>query len=66
MAGIRPLSPGFERVQIKPVLPRDVHTVRCSFRSVKGEISVTIHDGGADIVLPKGVTAEVDLSGIGC
>ena len=38
MGGIRPDAPGFKRILIKPDIVGDMHWVKCSYKSVYGEI----------------------------
>ena len=37
LAGIRPLEPGFGRIEIAPYLP-DMNEFTCSYNSVKGKL----------------------------
>ena len=40
LAGIRPLEPGFQKVEIHPYLPESMNEFTCSYRSVQGLITV--------------------------
>ncbi|MDD2356046.1 MAG: family 78 glycoside hydrolase catalytic domain [Lachnospiraceae bacterium] len=67
IAGIRPLSPGFGRVLIKPYLPKSTNHVKCNYRSASGMINVEMTrqsdgrikldvtaDDGIEIVIDRG------------
>lgn len=64
-AGIRPMEPGFGKVQIRPVPGGTFIHVDCSYESVKGRIvSNWKRDGGTfwlHVEIPDGVAAEVVL-----
>ena len=64
-AGIRPLEPGFSKVQIRPVPGGTFAYVNCSYGSVKGTVvSNWKREGNAfklHVEIPKGVAAEVVL-----
>ncbi|MCR5101866.1 MAG: hypothetical protein K6B41_10970 [Butyrivibrio sp.] len=40
IAGIRPLEPGFSKVEIKPFMPEGMNKFECSYKSSRGEIKV--------------------------
>ena len=42
LAGIRPLEPGFGKIEIQPYLPDSMNEFTCSYRSVKGTIMVHV------------------------
>ena len=42
LAGIRPLEPGFGRIEIAPYLPESMNEFTCSYNSVKGKITVHV------------------------
>ena len=42
LAGIRPLEPGFGKIEIQPYLPDSMNEFTCSYRSVKGTITVHV------------------------
>lgn len=64
-AGIRPMEPGFGKVQIRPVPGGTFTHADCSYESVKGRIvSKWKRDGGTfwlHVEIPDGVAAEVVL-----
>lgn len=64
LAGICPLEPGFQKVLIKPYLPKTVNKVKCSYQSVRGNIQVVmerIQDGvSLEVNAPDGVEVTVD------
>lgn len=65
IAGIRPLSPGFGRVLIKPYLPESVNHVKCSYGSASGMINVEMTrqtDGsvGLAVDVDDGIETVVD------
>lgn len=66
IAGIRPLQPGFEEILIRPYLPSTAAYFNCSFRSVRGNISVRVQECGERIVVevsvPGGIRYQTDDS----
>jgi hypothetical protein len=65
IAGIKNLGQGFAKVLIKPHLPKGVHQMKCSYKSVQGGLCVEIGENAVHITVPAGTCAEVDLSEIG-
>ncbi|MBR1660296.1 MAG: alpha-L-rhamnosidase, partial [Oscillospiraceae bacterium] len=60
LAGIRPLEPGFRRVEIRPWLPEGMKRFDCAYETPRGIIRVSAHrgkDGEAkfEITVPEGV-----------
>lgn len=64
-AGIRSLSPGFERVQIKPVPGGDLQWVKASYQSIHGMIRSEWRVEGERFILetevPAGIYCEIIL-----
>ena len=67
LAGIRPLKPGFAEIELRPMPVKGLDYVDCSYDSVRGRISSSwkVEDGVFkwDIVVPKGIRAEVYIPG---
>ena len=67
LAGIRPLKPGFEEVELRPYPIKGLDYVDCSYDSVKGRISSSwkVEDGVFkwDIEVPSGIRTEVYVPG---
>ena len=65
LGGIRPLEPGYSKIQLKPCPIEGLDMVECSYRSVSGLIqSNWRRDGNRfewDILIPANTTAEVWL-----
>ena len=68
LAGIIPVKPGFETVQIKPSFPENLSYVHAVVDTAKGELSVRwmrrygqLH---LMVSLPFGVTARVEFAGV--
>jgi len=67
IAGIRPGSPGFSSVIIKPN-PGNLETVEAIYPTIHGDISVNLHfnehsDVQGDVTLPGGITGMFDWQG---
>ena len=64
IAGIKPLAPGFEKVLIKPYLPKTAKEFSCEFETVKGIIIVAVKEEGdeifVEVTLPEDVEVQVD------
>lgn len=65
IAGIKALTPGFSKIAVKPCLPEDIHAVKCRYESVHGEIAIDIEPDNVRLVIPSGITAEIDLGNLG-
>ena len=67
LCGIRPLEPGYQRVVIAPVFPRDLRSAHGVVDTVRGEISVrwSVRYGKRYLFvqLPVNVTAQVQFAG---
>lgn len=66
MGGIKPLEPGFELIEIKPIINHRITSFRCSYKSVKGTIvsNWDINEDGTlnfHIEIPEGAKAKVYL-----
>ena len=63
LAGIRPLEPGFGKIEIRPYLPESMNEFTCSYNSVRGKITVHVtRENGimkvnADV--PAGISCQV-------
>ena len=61
--GIRPGSPGFKNIILKPNIMGDLHWVNCSFQSVYGEIVSNWQKRGKQVIMnitvPCNTTATV-------
>ena len=70
IAGIRVLEPGFKKVLIKPYLPDSMNEMLCSYRSVNGEIRISMKRQDQQILLnvetDERITAEIDNSFLVC
>lgn len=51
IAGIRPLEPGFSRVEIRPYLPETIHEFTCGYDSAAGRIQVHVKEEKTEILL---------------
>ncbi|MBP3918358.1 MAG: family 78 glycoside hydrolase catalytic domain [Clostridia bacterium] len=67
IAGVTPLTPGYETIRIAPVFPKTLQSAQCVIDSVKGDIAVrwskrydSLH---LFLQIPFGVTAEVVFGG---
>jgi len=67
LAGIRPLKPGYEEIELRPFPIEGLDYVDCSYDSVQGRISSSwkVEDGFFkwDIQVPEGIRTEVWLPG---
>lgn len=73
IAGIRPMEPGFGRVEICPYLSDGMHEFTCSYQSARGEIKVHVVENnsgkcndaaqsGGEILLEVWTPAQVEAS----
>ena len=66
IAGITSLVPGFQKVLVRPYLPRDIGSFSCSYESASGKISVEARREGKTILLKvsaeEGIVVETDPS----
>ena len=67
LAGIRPLKPGYEEIELRPTPIAGLNYVDCTYESVRGRIvsSWKVKDGMFKwtVEVPKGVRAEIWLPG---
>jgi alpha-L-rhamnosidase len=64
LAGIRPLSPGYERIEFKPEIPRSgLDWVKASYESVRGTVATRWQRSATglelDVTVPANATARV-------
>ena len=68
LAGVTPLSPGWERFRVAPVLPEGLLSVHAVVNTVRGDVSVrwSVRYGKKYLFLqvPFGTTAEVCFCGV--
>ncbi len=62
IAGIKPIEPGFKKVQIKPVTDA-LKNFKCVVPTPYGEIAVACENGVFSYYLPDGITAELTIGG---
>lgn len=69
IAGIRPLEPGFRKVLIRPYLPESVNTMKCTYHSAAGDVTVVMNraDGKVELNVQTadGIESVIDKSYIG-
>ena len=67
LAGIRPLKPGFEEIELRPCPIEGLDYVNCDYNSVRGPISSSwkVEEGVFkwDVQLPDGIRTEIYLPG---
>ena len=67
LAGIRPLKPGFEEIELRPYPIEGLDYVNCDYISVRGPISSSwkVEEGVFkwDVQLPDGIRTEIYLPG---
>ena len=67
LAGIRPLKPGFEEIELRPYPIEGLDYVNCDYNSVRGPISSSwkVEEGVFkwDVQLPDGIRTEIYLPG---
>ncbi len=65
LAGISPLSPGYERIRIRPYIPEDMNSAYARIHTVRGTVQSSWHRIGSKLVLqvtiPPNAAAEVHL-----
>jgi alpha-L-rhamnosidase len=65
LAGIRPLEPGFAKIEIKPAFPAGLDHVSASYDSVRGKVAAawrrTPEGLALDVTIPPNATAEVHM-----
>jgi alpha-L-rhamnosidase len=65
VAGLRPSGPGFETIEVKPLVDQRITAASERYRSVRGEIAVAWQRSSAglelDLTLPVGATALVHV-----
>jgi len=61
LAGIKPLEPGFKKVLIKPYLPDSMNTMKCTYQSASGLITVSMRrvDGKIELKVDADPRIEV-------
>ena len=60
LAGIRPLEPGFGRIEIAPYLPESMNEFTCSYNSVKGKITVHVTRENGDVKVEADVPETIE------
>ena len=65
VAGLRPTGPGFEAIEVKPLVDERITAASQRYRSVRGEIAVAWQRSSAglklDLTVPVGTTALVHV-----
>ena len=51
IAGIQALMPGFEKIRIRPYLPKGMHGFECSYNSAGGKINVSVKESEDGVIL---------------
>lgn len=68
IAGIKPLSPGFKEILIKPYLPKSMNYMKCRYESVNGPIEVILtRDNGKvkiETDIAENIFYEIDDSNL--
>jgi len=68
LAGVSPMSSGWERVRIAPVMPQGLCSVHAVVDTVKGDVSVRWSTRYGKkrlfVSVPFGVTADIEFSGV--
>jgi hypothetical protein len=62
IAGIKPLTPGFGKVLVKPYLPKAMNRVDCSFASAKGVISVKLERKDGQVSLEVNADPQIEVT----
>ena len=62
LAGIRPLEPGFGRIEIAPYLPESMNEFTCSYNSVKGKITVHVTRENGDVKVEADVPENIEYT----
>ena len=62
LAGIRPLEPGFGRIEIAPYLPESMNEFTCSYNSVKGKITVHVTRKNGEVKVEADVPENIEYT----
>ena len=62
LAGIRPLEPGFGRIEIAPYLPESMNEFTCSYNSVKGKITVHVARENGEVKVEADVPENIEYT----
>ena len=62
LAGIRPLEPGFGKIEIQPYLPDSMNEFTCSYDSVKGKITVHVTRENGKVKVEADVPEEISYT----
>lgn len=62
LAGIRPLEPGFGRIEIAPYLPESMNEFTCSYNSVKGKITVHVTRENGEVKVEADVPENIEYT----
>lgn len=62
LAGIRPLEPGFGRIEIAPYLPESMNEFTCSYNSVKGKITVHVTRENGEVKVEANVPENIEYT----
>lgn len=66
IAGIKSLAPGFKKILVKPYLPESMSTMKCTYNSASGPITVKMKRENGEIRLDvqaaKGIEVTIDRS----
>jgi alpha-L-rhamnosidase len=69
LAGIRPASPGYERIAVKPCVVGDLTHARASIKTVRGLVAVDWEKGGnyleMKVIIPVNSQAKVSVPKMG-
>jgi alpha-L-rhamnosidase len=69
LAGIRPLEPGFRKIEIKPAIPAGLDHVSATYDSVLGKVAAAWRQTSSglqlDVTVPPNATAEVHVPASG-
>ncbi len=63
IAGIKPLKPGFQRILVKPYMPKSMNRMKCTYHSASGPITVAMKrvDGTVDLQVTADDSIEVTI-----
>ena len=62
LAGIRPLEPGFGKIEIAPYLPESMNEFTCSYNSVKGKITVHVTRENGEVKVEADVPETIEYT----
>ncbi len=62
LAGIRPLEPGFGKIEIAPYLPESMNEFTCSYNSVKGKITVYVTRENGEVKVEADVPETIEYT----